>query len=1176
MTSAPVSRSRLAVAAVLVVLVAGLGIGLYLWRRPKDADLPPPGSPRYEEYAAAFQLGTAALDADLYDKAHTNLSRAIELVPEEPAAWANRGLLYLRDNKVDDAARDVHKAHELAPDNPEIETILAGLAERRGSFDEAVRHLRKALERRPRDLAARYTLAQLIARAAAGDSDTEYQRLMEDILRVQPNNLKVLTERAKAAVRRRDAGALKETLARFATLAPNWAPAAAEQLRLVQKAAEKPLPGGVPAELAILGNLLQAEPGFQRGALAVSASSSGVGEPLEQFVKLAPLRTAPDEADRGLTFTSEAPPGIADEVKRQRWEVVLPVWLTDEGAPALFVANAAEVRRADGKGAVLPFPAGKEKTAPTADGMLALDWNNDARTDLLLAGAGGLKFWKQSDKGDFVDVTDRTGLEAGVLGGDYMGAWAADIEMDGDLDLILAPRTGPPLVLRNNLDGTFKVVKPFAGVENVRVFVWVDLDNDGAPDAVFLDDRGRLHVFSNERSGQFRTRPMPADLGRLAALTAADVNDDGVLDLLGLRGDGAIVRLSDRDRGQSWEVVEIARGPDSPGPRELGRTRLLTADLDNNGRPDLIVAGSLGGVIWLAEKADTFTLHVIESGMRLAAAEDTAGQGRLDLVALTEEGKLVRLVNRGTKEYHWQSVRPFANRKQEVSGDNRINSFGIGGEIEVRAGSLVQKQRITAPRVHFGLGHRRQCEVIRIIWPNGAAQVEFPTAIDQLLVAEQRLKGSCPYLFAWDGRRMSFVTDFLWSTPLGMFINGQEKGGFLQTTDWVKVRGDQLVPREGFYDLRVQANLWETHFFDHLALLVVDHPADTEVFVDERFALTPMTPQVHLTAPPRPIARARDDNGDDVTDIVRAIDGRYLDTFGRGRFQGITRDHWVEVDLGAEAPTEGPLWLLAHGWVHPTDSSINVSVSQGRHEGPRGLVLEVPDGTGGWKVGRDALGFPAGKNKTILIRLDGITGKGVARRFRLRTNMEIYWDALQYAAGLEAKDMRQRRLDPDTAELRYRGILELTQANASSPELPHYDKVAGVSQRWRDLIGYHTRHGDVRELLAQIDDRYAILNAGDEIVLRYRADDGPPAGWKRDFVCISDGWVKDGDLNTRSSRTVLPLPAHDQKSYARAPGRLQDDPVYRRHPDDWRTYHTRYVTPHAFERGLRSFRAPQP
>src|SRR5207247_10379897 len=143
-----------------------------------------------------------------------------------------------------------------------------------------------------------------------------------------------------------------------------------------------------------------------------------------------------------------------------------------------------------------------------------------------------------------------------------------------------------------------------------------------------------------------------------------------------------------------------------------------------------------------------------------------------------------------------------------------------------------------------------------------------------------------------------------------------------------------------------------------------------------------------------------------------------LDRAGRGVYQGITADHWVEVDLGEDAPKEGPVYLLAHGWIHPTDSSINLALEQGKHPRPMPLTLEVPDGKGGWKVGRPALGFPAGKNKTMLIRLDGIEGPNVvSRRFRLRTNMEIFWDFLGYAQPLDAKLAKMQRLQPYTAEL---------------------------------------------------------------------------------------------------------------------------------------------------------------
>jgi hypothetical protein len=183
--------------------------------------------------------------------------------------------------------------------------------------------------------------------------------------------------------------------------------------------------------------------------------------------------------------------------------------------------------------------------------------------------------------------------------------------------------------------------------------------------------------------------------------------------------------------------------------------------------------------------------------------------------------------------------------------------------------------------------------------------------------------------------------------------------------------------------------------------------------------------------------------------------------------------------------------------------------------------------------------------------------------------MEIYWDWLAWARGRDDAEVRQELLLPETADLRFRGIVAMTQANPSSPELPDYNQLVAVGQHWRDLIGYHTRHGDIRELLETVDDRYAILTAGDEIVLKFAALPDPLPGRKRDFVWISDGWVKDGDYNTRFGKTVLPLPSHDMDNYTTPPGLLTDDPVYRRHSQDWETYHTRYITPHAFERGLR-------
>ena len=1153
MTPRAKSRFRLVLAlAAIPALVAGI---VLLWRRDS---LPRPGSKPYEAMVSAFFAGVAALDADANDQARSFLGLATKLVPEEPAAWANLGLVELRQGDVDAAARELEKARTLAPGSGAIQGLLGLLEGRRGRFAEEIAHLRRAVELDPGDLRSRFALGQELERQGEAGGAAESLRLMGAILETHPENLAVLIERARLAAKQGDAEALRDTISRLDKLSAAWPPSAQAQLRALAQAAAGPDLRPAATRAVVLRNLLVTTPAFRKSLAAAQPPIGLIGEPIETFLKLRPPPPTPAPPDEAITFAAEPPPAGGAPIGT----ALVAVTLRGEGPPALFVTDGRAVRAAGGSMAALPFPGGPEAKPPGPDGIAAADWNSDYAVDLALAGAGGLRFFRQEANGGFADATASTGLGADVLGGPAAGIWAADVDLDGDLDFVVGASAGPPLVLRNHGDGTFGVLKPFDGVAQLRGFAWADLDGDGDPDAALLDGRGKLLIAVNERSGRFRTRPEPAGLGRVVAIAPADADGDGTIDLLALNADGTIFRISDRDDGRAWTVAEVDRGSADPG----GEARLLVADLDNNGALDLLVTGRSGTRISLGDDSGRLRPMPARADLRTFAAVDLDGDGRLDLAGLSADGRLIRAMGRGAKAYHWQVVRPRAARTE---GDGRINSFGIGGEVDVRSGLLVQKQVIAGPALHFGLGTHPGADVTRVVWPNGTVQAEFQTKADRTIVAEQRLKGSCPFVYAFDGKAVRFVTDFLWRSPLGLRINAQDTANVARAEDRVKIRGDQLAPRDGVYDVRITAELWETHYFDHVALEVVDHPAGTEIFVDERFVRQPPALDAHATGPARPVVYARDDRGRDVTDLVQARDARYLDTFGRGPYQGVTRDHWVEVEVGADAPADRKLWLVAQGWVHPTDSSINVALGQGRHEPPRGLALEVPTADGRWEVARPDLGFPAGKLKTILIDLDGVFRSGAPRRLRLRTNLEIYWDALAVAPAEDRTPLRTRRLAPASAELRPRGYSRMSQADASSPELPEYNHLDGTTQRWRDLIGLYTRFGDVRELIAGVDDRYVIANAGDELALHFPAPDPPPSGWVRDFVLIGDGWNKDGDYNTAYSRTVLPLPSHDRPAYDTPPGALEDDPVYRRHPGDWRDYHTRDVTPGGFQDRLR-------
>ncbi len=1181
-------------ATLLVATVVIGGCGPHSSGVAPSGAVQPRSAAQYAEIVSTFTIGTIALETT--DPKHNPeyLTRMTALAPEEPAGWANLGLMQLRNSQSAEAKQSLDRARQVtdAP-NAGIEKLLGLLADHNGDLPGAIGHYQKAVEIAPDDLRARYSLTTLVERLNTPEGYASAEQGLQAILDRQPYNLVAQADLARIAAKRGDTEALKKAIGMLDARVGTFNADAVSWLGKVKTAAAAGDARTVGMNTQFLANVLKDNSAYQQSYSELGRRKDDPeGEPIFQFIKLPPMSATPAPPDSAITFASASLIPL-NSPSKVAW--VGAFYRDSLGAMALIAADGREVHF--DKGASLPFPGGAKASPPGPHGILAIDLNFDLRNDLVFAGAGGLRFYQQTAAGSFVDVTAQTKLAPPILNAAYTGAWSLDVEADGDLDVVLGVPAGPPIVLRNSVEGAWSVVHPFAGVFSMVDFVWADLDGDGAMDASMIDGQGKLHVFTNQRAGLFQERPIPGALGKTIALSAADINGDGNIDLLALQADGAILRISDKNHGKEWDVGVIARWANPPHDMSPGGAHLLVADLDNNGGLDLIASTRSTAQVWLCDDKNGYAPLTASVSGSVFATAGLAHKGRLDLLGLSPQGQPTRLTNAGTKTYNWQDLRPRAHenevhnhatdaatvrggRTPPKSGDRRTNSFGIGGEIEARAGLLYQKQVITSPFVHIGLGSYAEIDACRVLWPNGDVRSEFAHLSDTPLLPNSsitmvhRLKGSCPWVFAWNGRHMEFVTDFLWRSPVGLRINAQDTAGIAQTEDWVKIRGDQLVPRDGFYDVRITAELWETHFFDYIQLMTVDHPAGTEIYVDERFAIPPPALKVHTLTPPKPIARAIDDNGTDVTDIVRNRDGRYLDTFGRGDYQGITRDHYVELELGSDVPQTVPLYLVASGWIHPTDSSINVAISQGTHDPPRGLSLEVPDGRGGWRTAKSGLGFPAGKTKTILIRLDDLSrnsdhASGPPSRVRLRTNLEIYWDWLAVASEVSNARTRMARLAPQTADLRYRGFCTINQANLSSPELPDYEHLDGISQRWRDLIGYCTRFGDVLELLERVDDRYVIMNAGDEMALRFPAAGPPPDGWARDYVLIGDGWEKDGDLNTAFSKTILPLPYHGQKAYNTPPGRQEDDPVVRRHPKDWMNFHTRYISPEAFLHALR-------
>ncbi len=255
---------------------------------------------------------------------------------------------------------------------------------------------------------ALYRLAVVVDQQQVPDSDAEYQRVMDRILAVQPNNLFILQSKLRVALRRGDRAAARDTVERLKPLSARWSPQAKKQLADLDQALADPAAKVDLSKALLLMNLMRAEQGFRRDAAAVDADDKLAETALETFVRVPPPRHTPAEPDSGLAFT----PRPIDDTLTGRWDALAPIWLNKGEPPAIVVASTKDVRIVsprqdqDATAQHQQIMSPRELLPPIVPTVvLPVDWNNDFRSDVLLAGSIGLRFYEQQDDGSFTDVT---------------------------------------------------------------------------------------------------------------------------------------------------------------------------------------------------------------------------------------------------------------------------------------------------------------------------------------------------------------------------------------------------------------------------------------------------------------------------------------------------------------------------------------------------------------------------------------------------------------------------------------------------------------------------------------------------------------------------------------------------------------------------------------------------
>ena len=761
-----------------------------------------------------------------------------------------------------------------------------------------------------------------------------------------------------------------------------------------------------------------------------------------------------------------------------------------------------------------------------------------------------------------VDLKNNGKAEVYAIPAPFTSAVFLDVDLDGDLDVYLSEGKGPDRLLRNNLDGTWTDVTAATGEADFASHGVVvgDFDRDGDLDLVAIDTRGELVLRANLRQGRFRTTPL--GVKNVVAVAADDLNADGALDLVVLtketvavlinRGDGTFVREESPDLSKAGEVV----------PRTL-----VLADLDNDGFPDLVVAGERGMAAFRRVSPTAFKAwQVFGAGTppvsRLIAL-DIDHDGDLDLVA-TSAGKTIVLLNDGGNANGWLDV----VLEGLPTGSGKVNRAGLGSVVEVKAGELYVAKTVGVLPTHFGLAARTKADVVRVLFTNGVPQNAFDQKARTTLREVQQLKGSCPFVYAYDGsdRRWNFVTDALGNAPLGLLYDGVHVAGAVPR-EWLYVDGSLLkeTPDRKLV-LDYTEELWEVAFLDEATLVAVDHPEGTVVVPNERMVPFALPKKLHVVTARRPLRGAWAESGGKRTDVLEKLSRRdevYVDPGPETYYQGIREDHALILDLGPLAKDDRVV-LFMTGWIFYTDTSINVSISQRGDLKPYPPLLEVPDGAGGWRTVLPSFGFPAGKTKTMPVELTGLFDPADPR-VRIRTNLAISWDEAFLTVNDPGTEVVSTPMSAARATLSVRGF---SRRYRSTPDGPHLFDHADVTPAplWEDVPGLLTRLGDVTELLQKADDRWVAFQGGDAIRIEYDASTllPVPNGWRRDYILISDGWDKDFDRNTVTGQSVEPWPFHAMSAYPYPATESHPDPAFLR---EWLT---RKTGPEAFRRALQA------
>ncbi len=401
---------------------------------------------------------------------------------------------------------------------------------------------------------------------------------------------------------------------------------------------------------------------------------------------------------------------------------------------------------------------------------------------------------------------------------------------------------------------------------------------------------------------------------------------------------------------------------------------------------------------------------------------------------------------------------------------------------------------------------------------------------------------SCPYIFAWNGSEFEYQTDIegeVIGLPPSAAVN---RGMQLFHSSHVKLSTAQFDSQNGI-EIRLRETLPEASYFDRARLLLVDHPADYEVWsssAESTYEWGYVEPfKVYTTKEPRTPISAIDKNGNDVLAYLQDLDNTPapIDQAGLDEYT---------VDFGTIQNPQN-VKLVLDAW-----SKYKVPTTQDVQP-----YVEAMDSAGQWQKIR-SFGPTAGDLKTVVVDLSNALPAG-SHLMRIHLGVwapgRLLLDRIRLDDSAPV-DVMLTYLEATSANLLYRSTANTTSSTFTSRIIAVDDENPDDPADY--AYGAFTRYGDVLDLLRAADDEYVIMRHGDQITLSFPGLAPPPDGWSRTVMLEADVFYK-VILDPTTTVRVDPLPFHGMQQYPYAAP--QSYPTDAEHQSYVQSYDTRDLEP---------------